>query len=112
MVAVSDYDPQRRTRREHKRVIRQGSERFEADRFLLDGQSDPEAAIREQDADAGIDADDDEAGAIVKDDGVDDAGVDDALVNPEHAQTTRERDDERRILGELPPHWAQFNERD
>lgn len=62
------YDPNRRTPRAHKRVVRQGTELFDADGVKLEPS--------------------------------------DVLT-----QAQRAREDDQRILGELPPHWAQFSER-
>lgn len=61
------YSPERRTPRRHRRVVRRGTELFDADGVKLE---------------------------------------------PGDMQTERQReaDDDRRILGELPPHWAVFNE--
>ncbi|WP_125963925.1 hypothetical protein [Bifidobacterium dolichotidis] len=65
---VRPYDPTRRTSRKHRRVVRQGTELFDADGVKLE---------------------------------------------PSDIMTKRQReaDDDRRILGELPPHWAVFSER-
>lgn len=64
----SHYDPNRRTARGHRRVVRQGTERFDADGVKWE---------------------------------------------PSDVLTAGQRaaDDDQRILGELPPHWAQFNSR-
>lgn len=62
-----EYSATRRTARKHKRVVRQGTEKFDADGVKL------------------------EAGDM-------------------QTQDQREADDDKRILGELPPHWAVFNE--
>ena len=120
MMAEDDYDPQRRTRREHRRVVLPGSERFEADRFALEGQNDAEPALHEHDVTAvfgdevngdGFD-DGDENMTILDDDSVGHDGVDDApLLDSDHVRMGWDHDDER-ILAELPPHWAQFTERD
>ncbi|MDY4677876.1 hypothetical protein [Bifidobacterium tsurumiense] len=63
---MSGYDASRRSARKHKRVVRQGSELFDADGVKLD---------------------------------------------PEDLRTKEQQrsDDDERILGELPPHWAVFN---
>lgn len=65
---MSEYSPDRRTPRKHRRVVREGTERFDADGVKLE---------------------------------------------PGDMLTERQRsdDDDRRILGELPPHWAVFNEK-
>jgi len=65
---VSGYCVTRRTARKHKRVIRQGTELFDADGVKLE---------------------------------------------PSDVLTERQRnaDDDKRILGELPPHWGVFSER-
>lgn len=63
-----EYSSQRRTPRRHKRVVRQGTERFDADGVKLE----PSDVLTEQ---------------------------------------QRQADDDKRILGELPPHWAVFNEK-
>lgn len=65
---MSQYDPSRRSPRIHVRVVREGSELFDA------GGVKPE---------------------------------------PSDALTLQQRDvdDDNRILGELPPHWAIFSER-
>lgn len=60
--------PLRRVPRGHRRVVREGTERFDADGVKLD----PEDAVSAK------------------------------------AQLA---DDDRRILGELPPHWGIFSER-
>lgn len=62
------YSATRRTPRKHKRVVRQGTELFDADGVKLE---------------------------------------------PSDMMTERQRDadDDKRILTELPPHWAQFSER-
>ncbi|OZG63057.1 DNA and RNA helicase-like protein [Bifidobacterium lemurum] len=62
------YSAERRTPRKHKRVVRQGTELFDADGVKL------------------------EPGDMVTD-------------------RQRAADDDRRILGELPPHWAVFNDK-
>ena len=66
--AAGGYSPARRTPRKHKRVVRQGTELFDADGVKLE---------------------------------------------PSDMMTERQRaaDDDKRILTELPPHWAQFSER-
>ncbi len=66
--ATDGYSPVRRTPRKHKRVVRQGTELFDADGVKLE---------------------------------------------PSDMMTERQRaaDDDKRILTELPPHWAQFCER-
>lgn len=66
---ASGYSSTRRTPRRHKRVVRQGTELFDADGVKL------------------------EPGDM-------------------RTQRQREADDDRRILNELPPHWAVFNERE
>lgn len=65
---LGGYSPARRTPRKHKRVVRQGTELFDADGVKLE---------------------------------------------PSDMMTERQRaaDDDKRILTELPPHWAQFSER-
>lgn len=65
---MSEYSATRRTPRKHKRVVREGTEHFDADGVKLE---------------------------------------------PGDMLTERQRaaDDDRRILGELPPHWAVFNEK-
>lgn len=65
---MSEYSSKRRTPRQHKRVVRQGTERFDADGVKLE----PSDVLTEQ---------------------------------------QRRADDDKRILGELPPHWAVFNEK-
>ncbi|MCI1219040.1 MAG: hypothetical protein LKF99_00650 [Bifidobacterium sp.] len=65
---MSAYDPSRRVPRAHRRVVVQGTERFDADGVKLESDD----------------------------------------MRTEHQ---REVDDDRRILGELPPHWAVFSER-
>lgn len=65
---MSEYSSKRRTPRQHKRVVRQGTERFDADGVKLE----PSDVLTEQ---------------------------------------QRQADDDKRILGELPPHWAVFNEK-
>ena len=62
------YSASRRTRREHKRVVFHGTERFDADGVKL------------------------EPGDM-------------------RTEQQREADDEKRILCELPPHWAFFNDK-
>lgn len=62
------YSATRRTPRKHKRVVRQGTELFDADGVKLE----PSDMMTER---------------------------------------QREADDDKRILTELPPHWAQFSER-
>lgn len=62
---MSEYDPNRRTKRSHKRVVRQGTELFDADGVKLEPS--------------------------------------DVLTNQQ-----QQADDDKRILGELPPHWAVF----
>ena len=64
---VSGYCATRRTARKHKRVIRQGTELFDADGVKLE---------------------------------------------PSDVLTERQRnaDDDKRILGELPPHWGVISE--
>lgn len=66
---VSGYCATRRTARKHKRVVRQGTELFDADGVKLE---------------------------------------------PSDVLTERQRnaDDDKRILGELPPHWGVFSERE
>ncbi len=66
---VSGYSATRRTARKHKRVVRQGTELFDADGAKLE---------------------------------------------PSDVLTERQRnaDDDKRILGELPPHWGVFSERE
>lgn len=65
---MSGYNSNRRSPREHTRVVRKGSERFDADGVKLE---------------------------------------------PSDMQTVEQKqsDDDNRILGELPPHWAVFSER-
>ncbi|NMM95510.1 hypothetical protein G1C98_0246 [Bifidobacterium sp. DSM 109960] len=65
---VQAYSATRRTPRKHKRVVRQGTELFDADGVKLE----PSDMMTER---------------------------------------QREADDDKRILTELPPHWAQFSER-
>ncbi|NEG55010.1 hypothetical protein [Bifidobacterium platyrrhinorum] len=65
---MSEYSPTRRTPRKHKRVVREGTERFDADGVKLE----PADMMTER---------------------------------------QREADDDKRILGELPPHWAVFNDK-
>lgn len=60
--------PQPRKRRAHKRVVRKGTEWFDADGVKLEPSDEQTAA-------------------------------------------QRAADDDQRILSELPPHWAVFNER-
>lgn len=60
--------PLRRVPRGHRRVVREGTERFDADGVKLD----PEDAV---------------------------------------SRKARLADDDKRILGELPPHWGIFSER-
>lgn len=67
-MAAEPYDPSRRVKRDHKRVERQGTERFDADGVKLEPGD---------------------------------------MATPQQ----RAADDDRRILTELPPHWAVFNER-
>ncbi|OZG65918.1 hypothetical protein [Bifidobacterium eulemuris] len=62
------YSAERRTARKHRRVVRQGTELFDADGVKL------------------------EPGDMVTD-------------------RQRAADDDQRILGELPPHWAVFNDK-
>ena len=66
---VSGYSATRRTARKHKRVVRQGTELFDADGVKLE---------------------------------------------PSDVLTERQRnaDDDKRILGELPPHWGVFSEQE
>ncbi|MBT1173708.1 hypothetical protein JS528_10245 [Bifidobacterium sp. MA2] len=66
---MGEYSAQRRTPRKHKRVVRQGTERFDADGVKLE---------------------------------------------PSDMMTDRQRaaDDDKRILNELPPHWAVFSEKE
>lgn len=66
--AARPYSAERRTPRRHKRVVVQGTERFDADGVKLEPS---DVRTREQQA----------------------------------------ADDDRRILGELPPHWGVFQER-
>ncbi|WP_171002610.1 hypothetical protein [Bifidobacterium moukalabense] len=68
MRVVSGYSATRRTPRKHRRVVRQGTELFDADGVKLE---------------------------------------------PSDVLTDRQRaaDDDKRILTELPPHWAVFSER-
>lgn len=61
--------PLRRVPRGHRRVVREGTERFDADGVKLD----PEDAV---------------------------------------SRKARLADDDKRILGELPPHWGIFSERE
>lgn len=65
---MSEYNANRRCSRGHPRVVRKGSELFDAD------------GVKQE---------------------------------PGDAQTIEQRakDDDNRILGELPPHWAVFSER-
>ncbi|PST46608.1 hypothetical protein CPA40_05080 [Bifidobacterium callitrichos] len=63
---MAEYSAQRRTPRKHRRVVREGTERFDADGVKL------------------------EASDMMTED-------------------QRDADDDKRILGELPPHWAVFN---
>nr|WP_291533432.1 hypothetical protein [Bifidobacterium sp. UBA6881] len=65
---VPAYSATRRTARKHKRVVRQGTELFDADGVKLE----PSDVLTER---------------------------------------QREADDDKRILGELPPHWGVFSER-
>jgi hypothetical protein len=67
--AVRVVSATRRTARKHKRVVRQGTELFDADGVKLE---------------------------------------------PSDVLTERQRnaDDDKRILGELPPHWGVFSERE
>lgn len=65
---MSDYNPNRRCSRTHNRVVRKGSELFDADGVKLE-TSDFQTLDQ------------------------------------------RSKDDDNRILGELPPHWAVFSER-
>ncbi len=66
--STPSYSATRRTARKHKRVVRQGTELFDADGVKLE---------------------------------------------PSDVLTKRQReaDDDKRILNELPPHWAVFSER-
>ena len=68
-VRVVSGSSARRTARKHKRVVRQGTELFDADGVKLE---------------------------------------------PSDVLTERQRnaDDDKRILGELPPHWGVFSERE
>lgn len=65
---VPPYSSARRTARKHRRVVRQGTELFDADGVKLE---------------------------------------------PSDVLTARQREaeDDKRILGELPPHWGVFSER-
>lgn len=65
---MTEYSSERRTPRRHRRVVREGTERFDAD------------GVKREPSDMMTDR-------------------------------QREADDDRRILGELPPHWAVFTER-
>lgn len=65
---MGEYSSTRRTPRRHKRVVREGTERFDADGVKLE----PSDMMTER---------------------------------------QREADDDKRILNELPPHWAVFNEK-
>lgn len=65
----STYDPHRITKRAHKRVVRKGTEHFDADGVKLEPS--------------------------------------DTLT-----QAQRMADDDQRILSQLPPHWAVFEERE
>lgn len=71
---MAGYDPTRRSARRHKRVTREGSERFDVD-----------------DADLGLSN----------------------LETQAHGESrvAKARDDDARILRELPPHWGIFSER-
>ncbi|WEV72178.1 hypothetical protein [Bifidobacterium sp. ESL0790] len=71
---MAGYDPTRRSARRHKRVTREGSERFDVD-----------------DADLGLSEFASEGQGASKD--------------------AKDRDDDARILRELPPHWGIFSER-
>ncbi|MCI1831591.1 MAG: hypothetical protein LKI88_02420 [Bifidobacterium sp.] len=62
------YDPHRRTPRTHRRIVRRGSEDFDAE------------GVKEEQGDRLTDGE-------------------------------RSAQDDRRILGELPPHWGIFSER-
>lgn len=66
--STPSYSATRQTARKHKRVVRQGTELFDADGVKLE---------------------------------------------PSDVLTKRQReaDDDKRILNELPPHWAVFSER-
>lgn len=66
---MSGYSASRRTPRKHRRVVREGTERFDADGVKLE----PSDMLTER---------------------------------------QREADDDQRILGELPPHWGVFRERE
>ncbi|KAA8816310.1 hypothetical protein EMB92_05150 [Bifidobacterium callitrichos] len=63
---MAEYSAQRRTPRKHRRVVREGTERFDADGVKLESS--------------------------------------DMMTEGQ-----RDADDDKRILGELPPHWAVFN---
>ncbi len=65
---MSAYDPNRRSPRKSVRVVRKGSELFDADGVKLE-------------------------------------------LSDELTDEQRSSDDDQRILGELPPHWAVFSER-
>lgn len=65
---MGDYDPNRRSPRRSVRVVREGSELFDADGVKLEPSDE---LTKEQ----------------------------------------RNKDDDNRILGELPPHWGVFSER-
>lgn len=66
---MSGYSASRRTPRKYRRVVREGTERFDADGVKLE----PSDMLTER---------------------------------------QREADDDQRILGELPPHWGVFRERE
>lgn len=65
---MSTYNPNKRSARVHKRIVRQGTERFDADDVKLE-------------------------------------------LADEKPRDEQLRDDDARILGELPPHWAVFESR-
>ena len=82
---MSDYSDQRHTERVHRRVVRQGSEHFEArvdDLAIHGGYPD-------------VDVDD-----VSNADDVDEDGS-----HEDHSE-------DRHLLEEIPPHWAIFNRRD
>lgn len=66
---MSGYDPSGRSSRLHKRVVKTGTEHFDADGVKLEP-------------------------------------------GDRRSEKERARDDDERILAELPPHWAVFTERE
>lgn len=84
------YDPQRRSLRGHRRVVRTGVERSDVDDADVTG--------------TGLTDVDSQYASLADFDRADSSDL--------RAPGAKNAEDDRRILTELPPHWAVFNERE